>query len=82
MVAEKFQIYSVKATAKFNFTHAPKQSAPPGFHHYPPGWRELCIPPNSIFWRYFFLSRKREGGEDYVVEKIAKINKGIGHKFW
>ena len=36
---------------------------------------------NSIFWRYFFLSRKR-GGEDYVVDKIAKINKGIGHKFW
>ena len=25
---------------------------------------------------------QKEGGEDYVVEKIAKINKGIGHKFW
>ena len=36
--------------------------------------------PNSIFGRYFFLSK--EGGEDYVVEKITKINKGIGHKFW
>ena len=42
--------------------------------------------PNSIFWRYFFLSRKRggggerdgEGGEDEVFEKITKINKGIG----
>ena len=22
------------------------------------------------------------GGEDYGVEKIGKINKGIGHKFW
>ena len=22
------------------------------------------------------------GGEDYVVEKIAKINEGIDHKFW
>ena len=36
--------------------------------------------PNSVFWRYFFLRRK--GGEDYGVERITKINKGIGHKFW
>ena len=36
--------------------------------------------PNSIFSRYFFLRRKR-GGEDYVDEKITKINKGIGDKF-
>ena len=40
--------------------------------------------PNSvfpeIFLRYFFLRRK--GGEDYGVERITKINKGIGHKFW
>ena len=28
------------------------------------------------------FSRAERGGEDYVVEKITKINKGIGHKFW
>ena len=33
------------------------------------------------FLKIFFPEQK-EGGEDYVVEKIAKINKGIGHKFW
>ena len=39
--------------------------------------------PNSIFRRYFFLSRKRvEGGEEYGVEKITKISNFIGHKFW
>ena len=35
--------------------------------------------PNSVFWRYFFLRRKV--GQDYGVERITKINKGIGHKF-
>ena len=34
---------------------------------------------NSMFLRYFFLRRK--GGDDYRVERITKINKGIGHKF-
>ena len=36
--------------------------------------------PNRVFWRYFFLRRK--GEEDYGVERITKINKGISHKFW
>ena len=49
----------VKKLNLFNFTHAPKQNSPPGFYHYPPGRQELPIFPNSIFWRYFFLSRKR-----------------------
>ena len=35
--------------------------------------------PNSVFWRYFFLSRK--WGEDYGVDKNTKISNGIGHKF-
>ena len=48
-----------------------KKNSPPGFYHYPPSWRELHIPPRQHFWRYFFLSRKREG-EDYC-QKIAKI---------
>ena len=60
----------VKKLNLFNFTHAPKQSF-------------LKILPFffAFFIQHFFLSRKR-GGEDYVVKKITKINKGIGHKFW
>ena len=89
MVAEKFQIYSVnllqihlwvKKLNLFIFTHAPKQNSPPGFYHYPPGRLELPIPPEQRFLKIFFLRRKR--GEDYGVERITKINKDIGHKFW
>ena len=90
MVAEKFQIYSVNITANtfvsqklnlFKFTHVPKQNSPPGFYHYPLGRRELRIPSKQRFLRIFFPEQK-EGGEDYGAEKITKINKGIGHKFW
>ena len=28
------------------------------------------------------LPEQNKGGEDYVVEKITKTNKGIGRKFW
>ena len=52
----------VKKLNLFNFTHAPKQNSPPGFYHYPPGRQELPNFPNSIFWRYFFLSRKGSRG--------------------
>ena len=31
---------------------------------------------------FSWAERGGEGGEDDVVEKITKINKGIGHKFW
>ena len=48
-----------------------KKNSPLCFYYYPPSWRELHIPPRQHFWRYFFLSRKREG-EDYC-QKIAKI---------
>ena len=70
----------VKKLNLFIFNHAPKQNSLPGFYHYPPGRWELPIPPEQRFWRYFFLRRK--GGEDYGSERITKINKGIGHKFW
>ena len=82
IVLRLLQIYLwVKKLNLFNFTHAPKQNSPPGFYHYPPGRRELRITPEQHFLKIFFPEQK-EGGEDYVVEKIAKINKGIGHKFW
>ena len=89
MVEEKFQIYNVKTTANtfvsqklnlFNFTHAPKQNSPPGFYHYSPGRRELPIPSRTAFFEDFFPEQK-EGGQDYVVGKITKINNGISHKF-
>ena len=69
-----------KKSNLFIFNHAPNQNSPPGFYHYPPGRQDCPFLPSSIFWRYFFL--RRMGGEDYGVEKITKINKGIGHKFW
>ena len=41
---------------------------------------------NTYFsWTAFsedIFSWAEGGGEDYGVEKIGKINKGIGHKFW
>ena len=47
----------VKKLNLFNFSHTPKQNSPSGFYHYPLGWQELHILQNSIFWRYFLLSR-------------------------
>ena len=90
MVAEKFQIFSVKTIMQihlwikklnlYDFTHAPKRNSLAGFYRYPPGRRELPIPPEQYFLNMFFTEQK-DGGEDYVVEKITKINKVIGHKF-
>ena len=83
---EMFQSYSVKIIAihlwvkklnLFIFNHAPKQNSPPGFY-YPPGRRELPIPLEQRFLKIFFPEEK--GGEDYGVEIITKINKGIGRE--
>ena len=71
----------VKKLNLFNFADVPTQNSPPGFYHYPRGRRELPIRPEQHFLKIFFPEQK-EGGEDYVVEKITKINKGIGRKFW
>ena len=63
MVVEKFQSYSVKIIAihlwvkklnLFIFNHVPKQNSLPGFYHYPPGRRELPIPPEQQFLKIFF----------------------------
>ena len=71
----------VKKLNLLNFTHAPKQNSPPGFYLYPPGRPELPLPPEQHFLKIFFPEQK-EGGEDYVVEKITKVNKDTGHEFW
>ena len=50
MIAEKFQIFSVKTTVNTyvsqktksaQFYSCPEQNAPPGFYHHPPGRQEL-----------------------------------------
>ena len=71
----------VKILNLFNFTYAPKQNYPPGFYHYRPCRRELPIHPEQHFLKTIFPEQKEEE-EDYVVEKITKINKGTGHDFW
>ena len=89
MVAEKFRIYSFKTTANtfvsqkiesVQFYSCPQAKLSPRFLSLSPGRRELRITPEQHFLKIFFPEQK-EGGEDYVVEKNAKINKGIGHKF-
>ena len=65
----------------FNFTHAPKQNSPQGFYHYPSGRWEFSIPREQHFLKIFFPQQK-DGGEDYAIEEITKINKDIDHKFW
>ena len=44
-------------------------------------WLGIAHFPEQHFLKIFFPEQK-EGAEDYVAEKIIKINKGIGHKFW
>ena len=90
MITEKFQIHSVKITGKYiceskNWICSfllmpPRKTLPRIFIIIPQADRNCPFLPNSVVWRYFFLRRK--GGEDYGVENITKINKGIGHKFW
>ena len=48
----------VKKLNLFNFTHAPMQNSPPSFDHYPPGRRELPIPPERHFLKIFFPEQK------------------------
>ena len=67
MVLEKFQIYSVKIAANMS---QKIESA-----------RFNSCPQAKLSPRCLSLSPRQRGGEDYVVEKITKINKGIGHKF-
>ena len=82
MVLRLLQInFWVKKLNLFIFTHAPKQNFPQVLIITPQSENNCPSPPNSVFWRYFFLRRKWEG-EDYGFEKITKINKGISHKFW
>ena len=86
IVLRLLQIHSwVKKLNLFNFTHAPKQSFPPGFYHYPPGRPKLPSPPKQhflkilpfffVFFHTAFFSEQKEGGEDYVFEKIPTLTR-------
>ena len=91
LVAEKFQIYSIKITGKYicesnnksvHFYSCPQAKAlPQVFISISQAERNSAFLANSVVWIYIFLSRKGMGGENYGAEKITKINKGIGHKF-
>ena len=92
MVVEKFQSYSVKIIAihlwvkklnLFIFNQGPKQKSPPGFYRYPPGRRELPIPPKQRFLETFFFWRER--GERMIelkeLPKLTKVSVTSFNKF-
>ena len=68
----------VKKLNLFNFTMSLSKTLHQVFIIIPQGRRELPIPLKQHFLKILF-SEQKEGGEDYVVKKITKINKGIGH---
>ena len=79
MVAEKFQIYSVKLLQinlwvknlnLFVFPHALKEKL--SFRSFSLSPRQMWITHST--WTAF--------SEDNWPKKMIKINKGIGHKFW
>ena len=63
--------FSVKITANtfvsqkiesVHFYSYPQANSTAGFYHYPPGRRELPIPPQQCFFKIFFLEKKRGRG--------------------
>ena len=89
MIAEKFQIYSVKTNVNtfarqkiesVQFYSCPQAKFFPRFLSLSPRQTriELPIPPEQHFLKIFFPEQK-ERREDYVVEKINKINKDIAY---
>ena len=67
----------VKKLNLFNFTMSLSKTLHQVFIIIPQGRRKLPIPLKQHFLKILF-SEQKEGGEDYVVKKIIKINKGIG----
>ena len=70
----------VKKLNLFNFTHAPSKTLPQ-FLSLSPKQTRIAHSTRTAFSEDIFPWAER-GGEDYAVEKITKISKGIGHKFW
>ena len=89
MVAEKFQIYSVKTTANTFVSQKiksvrillmPQAKVSPRFLSLSPRQTGIAHYSLTAYSEDIFPEQK-EGGEDYTVEKTAKINEGIGHRF-
>ena len=90
MIAETFQIYSVKTTVNtflsqkiesVQFYSCPQAKLTPRFLSLSPRQTGIVHSTQIAFSEDIF-SWAEKGGENYVVEKITKISKGIGHKFW
>ena len=90
LVAEKFQIFSVKTTANtfvsqkvesVQFYSCPQAKLSPRFWSLSPRQTGISHSTRTAFSEDIFSWAER-GGEDYVVKKITKINKCVGHKFW
>ena len=87
MVAEKFQIYSIKITANtfvsqkiesVYFYACPQAKLPPP----PPGRRELPILPEQHFLKIFFPEEKGGGGERIMeLKKLTKVSVSGFDKF-
>ena len=90
MVAEKFQIYSVKTTANtfvsqkiesVQFYSCPQAKLSPRLLSLSSRQTGIAHFPEQYFKKIFFPEQKEEE-QDYGVKKITKISKGIRHKFW
>ena len=95
MVAEKFQVYSVKITANIivsrkiesvQFRSCPQAKLSPRFLSLSPRQAGIAHSSRTAFSEDIFSWAERwrgeQVGEDYGVEKITKIKKSIGNKFW
>ena len=87
MVAEKFQIYSVKITANtfasqkiesFYFYSCSHAKLFPRFLSLSPRQKGIVHSNRKVFFQDIFPEEKGGEREDHGLEKI---NKGIGHKF-
>ena len=78
--------FSVKTTASkkiesLQFYSCPQAKLSPRFLSLSPRQTGIAHFTKTAFSEDTFSVAER-GGEDSVVEKITKISKGIGHKFW
>ena len=81
MVAEEFQIYSVKTTVNIfvsqkiesvQFYSCPHTKLSPRFLSLSSWKKGIAISPEQHFLKIFFPEQK-EGGEDYVVKKLPNL---------
>ena len=72
--------FSIKIFKLFDFTHAPNINLTK-FLLLSPKQMRIAHSPRTAFSEDIF-SWTKKGEKDYGVEKMTKINKGIGNKFW